>query len=197
MTTQLAIAWFLTFFPITISPGPANVLLSSTAAQVGTRRTMPLVWGIFGMFVVQIVIVAVGVGEILLRYPTLFKAFKFIGVAYLLYLAWRFFQSSGLATAAEVDIGFKEGVLLQFFNFKAMTVPLIMYTQFLNPETSSQTQFVVLTVALLCLIIGSLMAWVVGGSFLQRLFQSEFGLRWQGKIFGVLLAAVAVWILFQ
>ena len=47
------------------------------------------------------------------------------------------------------------------------------------------------------LIIGSLLAWVLGGSVLQRFFQYEFGVKWQGKIFGVLLAAVAVWILLR
>jgi len=72
-----------------------------------------------------------------------------------------------------------------------------MFTQFLDPETSTRTQIVVLMIALFGLLIGSLLAWVVGGSMLQRLFQSEFGVRWQGKIFGVLLVGVAVWILFR
>ena len=98
---------------------------------------------------------------------------------------------------AETKLGFREGALVQFFNFKALTVPLIMYTQFLNPETSTQAQVIVLTVALVFLIIGSLLAWVVGGSFLQRLFQTEFAIKWQGKIFGAMLALVAIWILFR
>jgi threonine/homoserine/homoserine lactone efflux protein len=47
------------------------------------------------------------------------------------------------------------------------------------------------------LIISSLLAWVIGGSFLQRFFQSEFGVKWQGKIFGVMLFAVGLWILWR
>lgn len=197
MTVELFIAWFLTFFPITMSPGPANILLSSTASQYGARRTLPVVWGIFVVFILQIGVVAIGIGEILLRFPTLFTLFKIAGAAYLFYLAYLFFQSSGMKASGETKLGFKEGAALQFFNFKALTVPLIMYTQFLNPTTSSQTQFVVLTIALLMLIIGSLLSWVVGGSLLQRFFQSEFGVRWQGKIFGILLTAVALWILIR
>jgi threonine/homoserine/homoserine lactone efflux protein len=54
-----------------------------------------------------------------------------------------------------------------------------------------------LTIALFALIIGSLLAWVVGGSLLQRIFQSELAVKWQGKIFGLLLASVALWILFR
>ncbi|MEM7800181.1 MAG: LysE family translocator, partial [Chloroflexota bacterium] len=63
MSLELAFAWFLTFFPITISPGPANILVSSTAAQHGIRQGMTLLWGIFGVFVVQTLVVGLGVGE--------------------------------------------------------------------------------------------------------------------------------------
>ena len=197
MTTELAIAWFLTFFPITISPGPANLLLSSTSAQFGTRRTLPLMWGIVAVFALQIAVVGVGIGEIIFRFPQLFIVFKVIGALYLFYLAMRFFRSSGMKATDDAKLGFREGAFLQFFNFKALSVPLIMYTQFLDPATSTQTQIMVLTIALFALILSSLLAWVMGGSLLQRLFQSEFGIKWQGKIFGGLLAAVALWILFR
>ena len=96
MTIQLVIAWFFTFFPITISPGPANLLLSSTSAQVGTRRTLPLMWGIVVVFAVQIAVIGIGIGQILFRYPELFTVFKILGALYLLYLALQFFRSSGL-----------------------------------------------------------------------------------------------------
>ena len=198
MTAQLAITWFFTFFPITISPGPANLLLSSTSAQVGTRRTLPLVWGIVTVFALQIAVIGLGIGQIIFRYPQLFTVFQILGALYLFYLAFQFFRSSGLKqTSKEVKLGFREGALLQFFNAKALTVPLIMYTQFLDPATSTNSQIIVLTIALFGLIIGSLLAWVIGGSLLQRVFQSEFGVRWQGKIFGILLAGVAIWVLLR
>jgi threonine/homoserine/homoserine lactone efflux protein len=198
MTIQLAIAWLFTFLPITISPGPANLLLSSTSAQVGTRRTLPLMWGIVAVFAVQIAVVGIGLGQILFRYPQLFTIFKILGAIYLLYLALQFFRSAGLKkTSQEAKLGFREGAVLQFFNAKALTVPLIMYTQFLDPATATRSQIMVLTIALFGLIIGSLLTWVVGGSFLQHVFQSDFGQKWQGKIFGLILAGVALWILFR
>ena len=193
----LALTWFLTFFPITISPGPANILLSSTSAQYGTRRTLPIMWGIVAVFIGQILVIGVGIGQIIFRFPTLFTIFKIIGALYLLYLAWQFFRSSGMKASSETKLGFREGALLQFFNFKALTVPLIMYTQFLDPATATRGQMITMTLALFGLIIGSLLAWVVGGSLLQRLFQSELGVRWQGKIFALLLTAVALWVLLK
>ena len=129
-------------FPITISSGPSNILLSSTSAQFGTRRTLPLIWGIVAVFALQIALVGVGVGEIIFRFPSLFLVFKIIGALYLFYLAWRFFRTSGMQTHGETKLGFQEGVLVQFFNFKALTVPLILYTQFLNPSTSTRSLYV-------------------------------------------------------
>ncbi len=197
MTLELAIAWFFTFFPITISPGPANVLLSSSASQYGSQRTLPLMWGIVTVFAVQIAVVALGVGELLLRQPALATGFKYLGAAYMFYLAYKFWRSKGMTGASETKLGFREGAIVQFFNFKALTVPLIMYTQFLDPSTSSRTAYIVLTVALLVLIVSSLLAWVWGGSLLQRFFQSDFGVKWQGKIFAALLTAVGIWMLLR
>ncbi|MEM7800638.1 MAG: LysE family transporter, partial [Chloroflexota bacterium] len=124
-------------------------------------------------------------------------ALKYIGVAYLFYLAYRLFRSDGLKETGETRLGIKEGMLVQFFNFKALTVPLIMYTQFIDPNSATQQLWLILTGALFVLIFTSLYVWVVGGSVLQRFFKSEFGIRWQGKIFGVLLAAVAFWVLLR
>ena len=62
-------------------------------------------------------------------------------------------------------------------------MPLIMYTQFLDPATSTRAQIITLTIALFGLILGSLLAWVVGGSLLRRLFQSEFGVKLAGEDF--------------
>ena len=109
MTTALATAWFLTFFPITISPGPANILLSSTSAQFGTRRTLPVMWGIVAVFALQIAVVGIGIGEIIFRFPRLFMAFKIVGARYLLYLALRFLRASGMKASRETKLGFREG----------------------------------------------------------------------------------------
>lgn len=35
------------------------------------------------------------------------------------------------------------------------------------------------------------------GVSLLHAYHSNFGLKWQGKIFGVLLAAVALWVLLR
>ena len=194
---QTLIAFLLTFVPITISPGPANLLLASSAAAFGVKRTLSVLAGITLVFAGQIIIIGVGIGELLFRYPILFEIFKYVGAAFLLYLAYLFFQSSGLKNGqSDTKFGFREGALLQVFNFKALTVPLILFTQFLTPQ-SGRGQIMGLGAALAVVIVASLGAWTVGGSMLRRLFQSEFGIKWQGKIFGSMLVLVTIWILVK
>ena len=194
---QTLIAFFFTFVPITISPGPANLLLASSAATFGVRRTLSILAGITLVFAVQIIIIGVGIGELLFRYPILFEVFKYVGAAFLLYLAYHFFQSSGLKDGqSETKLGFREGALIQAFNFKALTVPLILFTQFLTSH-SGWGQVIGLGAALAVVIVASLGIWTVGGSMLRRFFQSEFGTKWQGKIFGSMLVLVAVWIFIR
>ncbi|MFT5196702.1 MAG: threonine/homoserine/homoserine lactone efflux protein [Candidatus Promineifilaceae bacterium] len=150
------------------------------------------------MFVLQIAAVGIGIGEIIFRYPAVFEVFKYIGAAFLFYLAYLFFKSSGpSADEQDANVGFREGALLQFFNFKALSVPLIMFTQFIEPQTSSWGQILGLSVALFILIVTSLWVWTIGGSFLKSFFQSEFGRKWQGKTFGILLMLVAIWMLIR
>lgn len=194
---ETLIAFLFTFLPITISPGPANLLLASSVATFGVRRTIPVLVGIILVFVVQIVVVGVGIGELLFRYPALFTLFQYVGAAFLLYLAYLFFQSSGIKDQTEAKLGFREGALLQLFNFKALTVPLILFTQFLNPQSSGWSEIILLGTALAVVIAFSIGVWTLAGSMLRRLFQSEFGVKWQGKIFGVMLALVAIWIILR
>ena len=196
MLLQDMIQVFLTFIPITISPGPANVLLSSTSARFGPQRTLSLLWGIVFVFALQIAAVGLGIKALTDRFPLLLELFQLAGACYLFYLAWLFFNASGMKASEETRLGFHNGALLQFFNMKAIIVPFILFSEFLAPAQATAIDYVVLLAELLMIIVGSLLAWVVAGGLLQRFFQSEFGVKWQGKIFGALLVGVGIWILF-
>lgn len=74
---------------MTWSPGPNNLMLAASGARFGYRRTLPHVLGImFGGFSIFFAM-AMGLGVIFEAYPQIQTAMKFIGSAYLLYLAYR------------------------------------------------------------------------------------------------------------
>src|ERR1700704_1975265 len=88
-------AWevWLTFFgaaiAISVSPGAGAIQSMSTGLTHGVRRGY---WSILGLEVglmLQLVLVALGLGAVVTGSDVAFNAFKWVGVAYLLYLAVR------------------------------------------------------------------------------------------------------------
>ena len=75
------------------SPGPNNVLLLSTTGQFGLKRSMKLITGIWTGFLTIMLLCAVfsvGLGKLL---PGVVPYLKYIGAAYILYLAFTVLKS--------------------------------------------------------------------------------------------------------
>ena len=76
------------------SPGPNNVLLLSTTGQFGLKRSMKLITGIWTGFLIIMLLCAVfsvGLGKLL---PGVVPYLKYIGAAYILYLALQCLRES-------------------------------------------------------------------------------------------------------
>ena len=127
MTTQLTLASFTYFLlfcaTMTFSPGPMTLLLMGLGMQEGLKRSMPVQLGASVAYLVSILIFAVGFAELVKGNPLISRAIQYIGVAYLLYLAYRQWTSPGLALdnpATAVQDSFKgrfgKGLLTGFSN---------------------------------------------------------------------------------
>src|SRR5215510_5127062 len=96
MTTEQAIA-FVTFAIVAaLTPGPSNIILTSTGAQVGVLRGPPCLCG-----------VAFGLGSLVLEHTGMLHALKWCGVGVLLWLSWKMATAgrSG-ATTDKACVGF-------------------------------------------------------------------------------------------
>ena len=106
-----------------ITPGPNNLLLTTSGANFGFMRSLWLMVGIMLGMQSILLLVAFGVGSLIPVYPSLHLILKILGSLYLLWLAWK------VATAAyeklETDVAppqpvrLYQGWLLQFLNPKA------------------------------------------------------------------------------
>ncbi|MDA9163087.1 LysE family translocator, partial [Alphaproteobacteria bacterium] len=54
------------------TPGPNNIILSTTAIKYGFYKTIPQIFGIFFGFLSMLAICLFGLGKIFLIYPSLF-----------------------------------------------------------------------------------------------------------------------------
>src|SRR4051794_28886167 len=125
---DVMIALFLTLFPLTVSPGPANMLLASSGTSFGLRKSLPFMLGIYLVFALQCLIVGIGLGALVSHYPIIATLFQYAGALYLIYLAYHFFQASAIETKqSNQQVEFKDGAILGLLNFKAFTVQALMF----------------------------------------------------------------------
>ena len=118
-------AWFLAAtgfaFAMAGTPGPNNTMVTASGAIYGFRRTLPAALGMgVGVSVIIFVVAAVGVSFV--SQPRVHLALKWLGVAYLLWLAWRIATAKPKAidgeTGRQRPFSFLEGALLQLVNPK-------------------------------------------------------------------------------
>ena len=88
------IARFALFALVTsITPGPNNTMLLASGVNFGFRRSIPHAMGISVGFMVLVISVGLGLGEVFKVFPWAYTVLRYVGAAYLLYLAWKIAQS--------------------------------------------------------------------------------------------------------
>ncbi len=124
---------------IALSPGPSWAYTISTTLGYGRKAGMVGNLGNSAGILCHAVAVALGLAALLQYSSTAFHLIKFLGVAYLLYLALRAFRGgSKLNTATAVSATdlwkiFRNGAFVSLFNPKISLLMLALLPQFVDP----------------------------------------------------------------
>lgn len=153
MSLETWLAFFAACWVISLSPGAGAIASMSCGLQYGFWRGY---WNALGLqlgLVMQIAIIAAGVGAVLAASATAFQVIKWFGVAYLIYLAvkqWRALPADMADESAVRPIGKPlslvfRGFLVNVSNPKALIFMLAVLPQFINPHAELLPQY--LTIA--------------------------------------------------
>lgn len=191
MTPDQAIAFGLFAIVAAITPGPSNIILTSTGASVGVRRGLPCLFGVAAGMGLMMFLVAFGLGSLVLGNPIILNALKWGGIGFLLWLAWEIATSSPNGAAATADvIGFWPAAAFQWVNPKSWLVSASAAGAFLyDGAASALVQSAWFGVLFVLVSLPSCFVWLAFGATLQRFLQSERARRAFNVAMGILLAA--------
>src|SRR4029453_5288232 len=120
MTRDQAVAFFLFSVAAAGTPGPSNVLLMATGAQVGVRRGLGCLLGVGLGMAVMMFVVAFGLGNVILGAPPLLRVMKGGGAPFPLWVAWKIAPAGPPSGGAEAKpVGFAGAAAFQWINPKS------------------------------------------------------------------------------
>ena len=156
------------------TPGPGNILALNTVTNYGYKKGRPLYWGIFaGYYVVQVIcaIFVFGVSAFL---PDVLGIMKYIGAAYILWLAVHIALSKPTTGTVEKSASFLKGFLLQFVNVKIYLFGITALTGYITEYSASL--WVLLLFEIIIATIGTIatLTWIGMGVLIQRAYQKYY-----------------------
>ncbi|KPB20476.1 Lysine exporter protein LYSE/YGGA [Pseudomonas syringae pv. syringae] len=166
------------------------MMLLASGVNFGFSRTLPHMLGISVGFFVLVLAVGFGLGSVFKAWPVLYTILRYVGAAYLLYLAWKIATSGPASDSLDSEgkpLSFMSAALFQWVNPKAW----IMAIGAISTYTPMQGYFynVVVISAVFALInLPSVGVWAGFGSLLRNVLRDPLGLR----IFNGVMAALLV-----
>ena len=190
MPTSLLWGLAIFCFVSSITPGPNNIMLMTSGVNFGVRRTIPHALGVSLGFPLMVAVVGLGLAGIFSRFPVLLVAMKWLGAAYLVYLAVKLARATPIASgsAGGRPMTFFQAAAFQWINPKAWIMALTAVATYALPDHYTRTVVLVAaTFGIVCLPTVS--RWVLFGTGLRRMLQNPVMLRVFNLAMGALLIA--------
>jgi threonine/homoserine/homoserine lactone efflux protein len=165
-------------FVTSVTPGPNNMMLLASGVNFGFRRTLPHALGVALGFTLMVAVVGLGLAGIFTRLPILLVAMKWIGAAYMVWLAVKLARAAPLkdSNAPGRPMTFLQAAAFQWINPKAWVMALTAVATYTLPDNY------VATVLMVALVFGavnlpSVSSWVLFGTALRRALRNPRILR--------------------
>ncbi len=193
MTLEVLIALISFCIVSSGTPGPNNMMLLSSGATFGFRRTLPHIFGISGGCVAMVLVLGWGVAGAMAQVPWLYTALHIVSTGYLLYLAWRIATSTGIGETSPraAPLGFLGAAAFQWVNPKAWAMTLGAATSFSRPDHLTVDVAIVAAVLALC-GLPCIMLWAGGGVAVRHLLDRPGLLRAFNIVMALLLVGSLV-----
>lgn len=198
MSYQVWFAYMLACWVISISPGAGAIASMSSGLNYGFRRGY---WNAIGLqlaLLVQIAIVAAGVGVLFATTPLAFFVVKWFGVLYLLYLAYIQWTTKTQSIDIPTEQPTKSipklilyGFIINISNPKAIVFLLAVLPQFLDLSKPQWIQYVIMAVTMITIDLIVMAGYTGLAAKVLRLLKSPKQQKYMNRTFAVLFSCAA------
>ena len=162
-------------FFLFITPGSPRVVMCSYTMSYGLKKSVWTALGDISANSLQLVFVVIGFGLLVKDNPIILTTLKWIGVAYLLYLAYDLYKSRAKEINASdthtknVLSFFKDGFLVAGLSPKAWVFFGVIFIQFLNYNSSPTNFAIQLFILWLSYVLLDFITLIIYGITAQRI----------------------------
>ena len=197
MPVELILAVATFGFVTSVTPGPNNTILFATGVNYGVKKAFPFLFGIMLGLSVILTAIGLGLGVVFVAFPAVYQVLKYLGFAYILFLAYSIIRSGYRPIEANSKLfGLFEATFFQFVNPKVWVVMPSFMASFIPIGASLELTIGLILVFLVLTFPGAL-SWAVFGGLLKNFMTDSKKRLIFNWIAGLLLVASMVPVLFM
>jgi len=187
---EFVFAIFLFAAAASITPGPNNIMIMTSGLNFGIRRSLPHYLGICLGFPVMVILIGLGFGFVLDRFPLLHEIIRIAGVTYLLYLSWVIANAAPdpLEANESRPISFLQAVLFQWVNPKGWIMATGAVAAYTSTSSNIYAQVLLIALIFFLVVIPCSGAWLFCGVWLKKLLKTPSHQR----AFNISMAALLI-----
>lgn len=189
MLLSLWLGFLLAAILIAVSPGPGAAVAMSCGMRYGYAAALRSIFGLESALLIQLTIVAVGLGALLTASALAFDIVKFCGAAYLVWLGiqkWRTApqELQDAKPPMSSNALFVEGLLVNLANPKAIVFIAALTPQFIDPTRPQWLQFLIIAATMCTVDIVVMSGYALLATRLRHWLHDPKTLKAQNRFFG-------------
>ena len=198
ITWELILAISAYNFVMYVTPGPNNSILTASGIKFGFVRSLPNIFGIPTGHGLQLALVCLGLGSLFTTFPILLDILRYVGTAYILYLAYKMFGSVNITSSEDKSrpLKYYEAILFQFVNPKAWVICITAVSLFYPEKENLFVGTVFMVIMSTVINIPSISIWAYGGSVIRQYLNNVKLKKFIELILAILLIATAGSVFF-
>lgn len=176
------------------SPGPVNIIATSSSVNFGLRRTLGHVIGASVSYAFIVLTAGLGLSTSMKSYPQLADYMSYIGAALLLYMSYKIATSRSAAKVKGVAKApsFLQGALVQMLNPKAWLVAISGVSLFVTPYAEPMLYLLMFVLVSLGVCFLGIMTWALLGQLISSYLSKERNIVLFNRAMAVLLSMSVV-----